>query len=316
MSVRAPKPDRPPGSHPRRRPTRRQSSFPPSGRMSVPSALSGGGRLLVPSALTVLAICAGLSSVKFALDNRVDLSIAMIAAAALLDGLDGRVARLLGATTKIGAELDSLADAINFGVAPALTIYLVLMRDNNVGWVLALVYCCAIVLRLARFNILADDEDQPEWSKGFFVGVPAPATAIIALAPVAGRQQWGDGWWESTTAVAVWTVLSALLAVSRIPTASLKSWAVPQRALAAILFVVAVAAALLVTYPYLLMLLAIAAYLLHIPFAWRTQSWVRARPDTWDYAPSERRAERKAMRRARRPRPRVSEARLGLRRPR
>lgn len=131
------------------------------------------GKLLVPSALTVLAICAGLSAAKFALDGRVHLCVAMIAAAALLDGLDGRVARLLGATTKIGAELDSLADAINFGVAPALTLYVLLLQGNDVGWLLSLIYCCAIVLRLARFNTLIDDDDSPQYTKDFFVGVPS-----------------------------------------------------------------------------------------------------------------------------------------------
>ncbi|GAA1457627.1 CDP-alcohol phosphatidyltransferase family protein [Williamsia maris] len=274
-----------------------------------------GGRLLLPSALTVLAICAGLSAAKFALDDRIDLAVGMIAAAALLDGVDGRIARLLGATTRIGAELDSLADAINFGVAPALTIYLVLLRGEDSGWVLALIYTCAIVLRLARFNTLLDDTSAPKFTKDFFVGVPAPAAALIALLPIAAEQQFGYGWWTSAAAVGSWMMLTAALAVSRIPTASLKSFAIPPRALVGLLILVAVGAALLVTFPYILMFVAILGYLLHIPFAWRSRRWVEKRPEEWDTPPRERRLERRARRQVTRTRPRKSEARLGLRRP-
>jgi CDP-diacylglycerol---serine O-phosphatidyltransferase len=273
------------------------------------------GKLLVPSAFTVLAICAGMSATKFALDGRVDLVVAMIAAAALLDGVDGRIARLLGATTKIGAELDSLADAINFGVTPALVLYVLMLEGNDVGWLLALIYCCAIVLRLARFNTLIDDDDRPQYTKDYFVGVPAPAAALIAIMPVALDQQFGSGWWTSDAFVGAWMTLTALLAVSRIPTASFKSFAVPPNALVLVLIGVALFAAALMTYPYALMLAAIALYLLHIPFAWRTKRWVASRPETWDYHPRERRAERRAIRQVRRGRPTKSAARLGLRRP-
>lgn len=273
------------------------------------------GKLLVPSAFTVLAICAGLSATKFALDGRVDLCVAMIAAAALLDGIDGRIARLLGATTKIGAELDSLADAINFGVAPALTLYVLMLQGNDVGWLLSLIYCCAIVLRLARFNTLIDDDDRPQYTKEYFVGVPAPAAALIAILPIALDQQFGSGWWTSDAFVGGWMTFTALLAVSRLPTASLKSITVPPNAMVLVLIGVALFAAALLTYPYALMLAAVAFYLLHIPFAWRTKRWVASRPETWDFHPRERRAERRAIRQVRRGRPTQSAARLGLRRP-
>jgi CDP-diacylglycerol--serine O-phosphatidyltransferase len=298
-----------------------------AGSRSVPASSSGRrrrpsragtlntGKLLVPSALTILAICAGLSATKFALDGRVHLCVAMIAAAALLDGLDGRVARLLGATTRIGAELDSLADAINFGVAPALTLYVLLLQGNDVGWLLSLIYCCAIVLRLARFNTLIDEDDSPQYTKDFFVGVPAPAAALIALLPIALEQQFGDGWWTSDATVGIWMTLTALLAVSRLPTASLKSYAVPPNVIVLALIGVALFAAALLTFPYLLMVVAIAIYLVHIPFAWRTKRWVASRPETWDFHPRERRAERRAIRQVRRGRPTKSSARLGLRRP-
>ncbi|HEY9314762.1 phosphatidylcholine/phosphatidylserine synthase [Williamsia sp.] len=293
----------------------RQLTATPHRRRPSRAGTLNTGKLLVPSAFTVLAICAGLSATKFALDGRVDLVVAMIAAAALLDGVDGRIARLLGATTKIGAELDSLADAINFGVTPALVLYVLMLEGNDVGWLLALIYCCAIVLRLARFNTLIDDDDRPQYTKDYFVGVPAPAAALIAIMPVALDQQFGSGWWTSDAFVGGWMTFTALLAVSRIPTASLKSFAVPPNALVLVLIGVALFAAALVTYPYALMLAAIALYLLHIPFAWRTKRWVASRPETWDYHPRERRAERRAIRQVRRGRPTKSAARLGLRRP-
>ncbi|GAA1908765.1 CDP-alcohol phosphatidyltransferase family protein [Williamsia serinedens] len=301
----------------------RRRSGAPSSRLRRPGRTGGdrrvpdltAGRLLVPSGLTVLAICAGLSAARFALDGRVDLAVGMIAAAALLDGVDGRIARLLDATTRIGAELDSLADAINFGVVPALTVYLLLLRGQDAGWVIVLIFVCAIVLRLARFNILDDDVTAPEYTKDYFTGVPAPASAIIALLPVACEQQFGTGWWTSTPVVGAWVLITAGLAVSRIPTVSIKTMSVAPRNLVGILILVAIAAALLVTFPYLLMLLLIAGYLAHIPFAWRASRWAAKRPHTWDKPPAERRAERRAARGRDRTRPIRSQARLGLRRP-
>ncbi|GAA2056242.1 CDP-alcohol phosphatidyltransferase family protein [Williamsia deligens] len=273
------------------------------------------GRLLIPSGLTVLAICAGLSGARFALDGRVDLAVGMIAAAALLDGVDGRIARLLDATTRIGAELDSLADAINFGVVPALTVYLLLLRGQDAGWIIVLIFACAIVLRLARFNILDDDVSAPTYTRDYFMGVPAPAAAIIALLPVACDKQFGEGWWTSTAAVGAWMLVTAALAVSRVPTVSVKTVSVPPHKVAGILILVAVAAALLLTFPYVLMILLIVGYLAHIPFAWRASRWTAKRPHTWDKAPAERRAERRADRGRDRNRPVRSQARLGLRRP-
>lgn len=270
---------------------------------------------LLPSVVTILALCAGLSAVKFALDGELSVSLAMIGAAAVLDALDGRIARLLDATSRIGAELDSLADAISFGVAPALVLYVTLLEGSNGGWIIALMYAVAMVLRLARFNTLLDDgDDTPSYASEYFVGVPAPAGALIVLAPIAAFEEWGSGWWASFYVVVGWTVLTAGLAVSRIPTLALKTVSVPPRMAAALLIVVAFAAAALITYPLVLLVVLVFVYLLHIPFAMRSQRWVAAHPDTWDAKPSERRAERRAIRRA----PgnnRRSSARLGLRRP-
>lgn len=281
--------------------------------MNGPRRVATSGLLLLPSMLTILALCAGLSSVKFALEGDLGSSLAMIGAAAVLDSLDGRIARMLDATTKIGAELDSLSDAISFGVAPALVLYVTLLDGTSAGWIVALVYAVSIVLRLARFNTLLDDDTAPAYTSEFFVGVPAPAGALIALAPIAAYQQWGEGWWSSFWPVAVWTVLSAALIVSRIPTLAMKTFSVPRRMAALLLIGVALTAAALITYPYVLLIVLVAAYLAHIPFAVRSKRWVAARPEVWDVKPAERRAIRRAPDGVR---PGRSAARLGLRRPR
>ncbi|GAA4641167.1 CDP-diacylglycerol--serine O-phosphatidyltransferase [Gordonia humi] len=282
--------------------------------------------MFIPSALTILALCAGLTAVRSADTGQVDMAMGLLVVAAVLDGLDGRVARLMDATTRIGAEIDSLADAVNFGVAPALIVYATILRDNvgvrqDIGWVLVLIFCAAIILRLARFNTLLDDDAAPGYTKDFFVGVPAPMAALIALLPVGLMQHFGDGWWTSTGAVGAWMVFTALLAVSRVPTLSIKTARVRPSALAGLLIVVAAAAALLMTFPYLLMTLVVAAYLIHIPFAWRMQRWVASRPEHWEAPARDRRIQRRDERRAaggplRRTVPRKpTAARLGLRRP-
>ncbi|MCP2321015.1 CDP-diacylglycerol---serine O-phosphatidyltransferase [Nocardia amikacinitolerans] len=272
---------------------------------------------LLPSIVTILALASGLSAVKFALDGELDIALAMVGAAAVLDTLDGRLARMLDATTKMGAELDSLSDAISFGVAPALVLYIALLDQNSAGWIIALLFAVSIVLRLARFNTLMDDDTRPDWAREYFVGVPAPAGALIALVPIALLVQFGDGWWVGFYEVAAWTVFAGALCVSTIPTLAMKSVSVAPQAAAGLLVLVAVAAALLVTYPIILLLILVALYLGHIPFAWHSQRWVAARPETWQHKPAERRAQRRAQRR----RPAIpsgfrgSTARLRLRRP-
>lgn len=254
---------------------------------------------LLPSIITILALCSGLSAVKFGLEGQLGVALAMIGAAAVLDTLDGRLARLLSATTKIGAELDSLSDAISFGVAPALILYVALLADDSgAGWIIALMFAVSIVLRLARFNTLMDNDTRPDWARDYFVGVPAPAGALIAMAPIALYQQLGDGWWANFYVVATWTVLTAALCVSTIPTLALKSVSVAPQAAAGLLVLVALAGAALVTYPVVLLLVLIVLYLGHIPFAWYSQRWVAARPETWEHKPAERRAQRRADRRA------------------
>jgi CDP-diacylglycerol---serine O-phosphatidyltransferase len=255
---------------------------------------SPGVRVL-PNAITVLAMCAGLSAVQFALAGQFQSAIAAIAVAAILDSLDGRIARLLDATSKMGAELDSLADAISFGVAPALVLYVWQFQGNRVGWVVALVFAVCIILRLARFNTLLDDHDQPPYAKEFFVGVPAPAGGLAALLPLILTLQIGhDGWWNSDALVMIWTVGIAALLISRIPTLSLKTIKVPARAVAPLLVLVGLLAAAVITYPLVALACALLIYLLHVPYAVRRAHWLANHPEAWDVPPKERRAIRRA----------------------
>jgi CDP-diacylglycerol--serine O-phosphatidyltransferase len=250
---------------------------------------------VLPNAITVLAMCAGLSAVQFTLAGQPQAAIAAIAVAAVLDSLDGRIARLLDATSKMGAELDSLADAISFGVAPALVLYVWQFQGNRVGWVVALVFAVCMILRLARFNTLLDDTERPLYTKEFFVGVPAPAGGLAALLPLILTLQIGhDGWWSSDAAVMVWTVGIAALLISRIPTLSLKTIKVPARAVAPLLVLVGLAAAAVITYPMLALASVLVLYLLHVPYAVRRHRWLAKHPEAWDVPPKERRAIRRA----------------------
>ena len=142
-------------------------------------------RTLLPNLITLLAMCAGLTAIRMAVENRLDLALAAIVFAALLDGIDGRVARMLKGTSRFGAELDSLADFVNFGVAPALILYLWGLHElKSAGWIAALVFAICAALRLARFNVMIDDPNKPAWAANFFTGIPAPAGAITVLLPI------------------------------------------------------------------------------------------------------------------------------------
>ncbi len=142
-------------------------------------------RTLAPNLVTLLALCAGLTAIRMAFEDRYVLAVAAIVFAAILDGLDGRLARFLKGTSRFGAELDSLSDFVNFGVAPALILYFWDLHDlKSAGWIAAMVFAICGSLRLARFNVMIDDPDRPVWAANFFVGIPAPAGAITVLLPI------------------------------------------------------------------------------------------------------------------------------------
>ncbi|GCA49056.1 MULTISPECIES: CDP-diacylglycerol--serine O-phosphatidyltransferase [Sinorhizobium] len=232
-------------------------------------------RLMVPNMITVLAICAGLSGVRLAFENRFELAVAMVLLAAFLDGIDGRIARLLKATSSFGVQMDSLADIINFGVAPALVLYVFLLdQARSLGWIAALIYAIAVGLRLARFNVMAERQVKASWQSEYFVGVPAPAGAMLVLLPVyLGLLGLAP---ERTFALiaSVYTVLIAFLMVSRLPVWSGKSENRVRRDLVLpVILVVVFYVATLMTYTWETMVVTAVAYLVSLPFGAR--SWQR-----------------------------------------
>ena len=181
-------------------------------------------RMLLPNLITVLAICAGLSGIRLAFENRFEIAVIMVLFAAFLDGIDGRVARMLKASSKFGEQMDSLADIVNFGAAPALVLYAFMLdRAGAIGWIAALLFAIACCLRLARFNVQLEDPRRPAWQGDYFTGVPAPAGAVIVMLPVylgfLGVQA------SALTAyiASAYAVVVALLLVSSLPVFSGKS---------------------------------------------------------------------------------------------
>ncbi len=226
-------------------------------------------RMLVPNVITLLALCAGLTSIRLAIEGRLELALAAIVFAAVLDGIDGRVARLIKGQSKFGAELDSLADFVNFGVAPGLILYFWQLNElKNVGWIAAMVYAISGGLRLARFNATMDDPNKPAFAANFFTGVPAPAGAICVLLPM----------YLSFIGVAVlpvaitaiYTLVIAFLMVSRLPVFSGKTMGTrvsPEMVLPVFIFVV-LFIAILVSYPWQLLSGLSLLYLLCLPISW------------------------------------------------
>lgn len=233
-------------------------------------------RALVPNAITALALCVGLTGARFALAGKWEPAVVCIVIAAILDALDGRVARLLRAQTKFGAELDSLSDVIAFGVSPALMIYLwSLQHLRGIGWIIALAHAVCAALRLARFNASIDAKDQPHKSAGFLTGIPAPAGAGLLLLPIYLVLWLGEDAQLPNAAVAVWALLVALLMISNVATYSWSSIRLRSSLrLPALLFVGLVGAALLLE-TFATLSIAAFAYALAIPAAMASFARVR-----------------------------------------
>ena len=244
-------------------------------------------RLMVPNLITVLAICAGLTGIRYAIEFRYEMAVQMVLIAAFLDGIDGRIARMMKATSKFGAQMDSLADIINFGVAPAMVLYIfVLDQARSIGWIAALIYTIAAGLRLARFNVMTDNEVKAPWQSSYFVGVPAPAGAFLVLLPVylsfLGVAP------NNTMALfsAAYTLLIAALLISRVPVWSGKSGSrVPRNYMMPIILGVVLLVATLSVYPWQTLSAAVVAYLLSLPFGAR--AWQRKYGDGAFSAPEE-----------------------------
>lgn len=240
-------------------------------------------RTLAPNMITALALCSGLTAIRFAIAAEWQAAVAMILAAAVLDGLDGSVARLVRGQSRFGAELDSLSDAISFGVAPALVLYLwSLIALPSLGWLCALIFAVFCALRLARFNAAIDLNEQPHKSAGFLTGVPAPAGAALAMLPLYLWLVTGEDRFRMTAAVAIWIGVIALLMVSSLATFSWASLRLRQTIrFEAILILVFVAAAL-VSAPWRTLIALCLLYLGSIPFSIRAYQRVRrlrAMPD-------------------------------------
>src|SRR5919109_1869617 len=172
-------------------------------------------RTLLPNVITLLALCAGLTAIRLAIEEKLEWAVAAIVFAAMLDGIDGRLARMLKGTSRFGAELDSLADFVNFGVAPALMLYFWGLQElGHLGWIAAMVFAISTGLRLARFNVMADDPNKPAWAANFFVGVPAPAGAITVLLPIYLNLLGAP---KLTIPALLYTLAIAFLAVSTLP---------------------------------------------------------------------------------------------------
>ncbi|TKT81333.1 CDP-diacylglycerol--serine O-phosphatidyltransferase [Aquamicrobium sp. LC103] len=228
-------------------------------------------RLVIPNLITVLAICAGLSGIRLAFEQRFEIAVAMVLIAALLDAVDGRIARLLKASSKFGAQMDSLADIVNFGVAPALVLYaFVLDGAGAIGWIAALLFAIACCLRLARFNVMLEDPSRPAWQADYFVGVPAPAGALLVMLPIyigfLGVPL-GVGF---AVASAIFAVGVGLLMVSRLPVYSGKSGIRIRRDIVMpLMLAIVLYVALLFSYTWHTMAASAIAYLIFLPFSAR-----------------------------------------------
>ena len=228
-------------------------------------------RVILPNLVTLLALSLGLFAIRYTIEQRYEHAVLAIAAAAILDGLDGRLARAIRGTSRFGAELDSLADFVDFGVAPALLLYFWILHDiKGAGWFAATAFAIACALRLARFNVMIDDPNKPAWASNFFTGMPAPAGAMVGMLPAYLHLL---GLPLSTAYLPLeigYVFLIAFLMASRIPHFSGKDLGrVPREHFIVVMFGVAVVVLLLATYPMEMLAVLAVIYLVLIPFSIR-----------------------------------------------
>jgi CDP-diacylglycerol---serine O-phosphatidyltransferase len=225
---------------------------------------------MVPNILTVLALCAGMTAVRFAMGGNFEAAVFSIIAAGVFDGLDGRMARLLKATSSFGAELDSLSDFVSFGVAPAAVLYLWTLSElHGLGWAIALLFAVCCALRLARFNTETNAE-LPSYAAPFFTGAPAPAGAGLVMVPMFFSFEWGDWLFRSPYLSAVTVTGIALLMISKVPTVSLKRIRIPHHLVVPTLLGFGVATAFLTTEPWLTLTAVGIVYVGSVPFTVRS----------------------------------------------
>lgn len=232
-------------------------------------------RMLIPNLITVLAICAGMTGIRLAFENHIQLAVAMVLVAAFLDGVDGRVARLLKAQSKFGAQMDSLADIINFGVAPALVLYVfILDQARSFGWIAAIVFAIAAGLRLARFNVISESPKRSAWQSYYFVGVPAPAGALLVLLPVYLGIMGMPIDQSTGFAASAYTMFIGFLLISRVPVFSGKGLGggVRRDLVMPFILIAVVYVSLLMSFTWETLTLTALAYLASLPFGARAWS--------------------------------------------
>ena len=224
-------------------------------------------RVILPNILTLIGVCIGLSSIKFALDSKYEIAVIAIFFAALIDGLDGRIARLIKGTSKVGKELDSLTDVISFGVAPAFIMYFWSLNNlGKFGWLLCLIYVVCVTLRLARFNVHSNEETS--WKDNFFEGVPSPAGGILVLMPlIYSLSELKFLNINYNFIVPVFFILVSLLLISKVPTYSLKKIVVPRTMTIFLLFGIVLFFGLLLIYTFNVMVVSGLVYLCLIPIS-------------------------------------------------
>jgi CDP-diacylglycerol---serine O-phosphatidyltransferase len=225
---------------------------------------------LLPNMLTLLSLCSGLTGIRYSLQGQWEYAVLAIMIAAVFDVLDGRVARMLNIASKFGAELDSLADAISFGVAPGFIMYeWALKSAGGIGWVAVLVYAVCCALRLARFNTMLENHNTPLWAKRYFTGVPAPAGAGLALLPLAFVLEFDDAARLPSFIYAIWLLFAGGLMVSRLPTFALKGWRIEPLWVAPLFAFAAAVVAGLISATWLTYSVCGVLYLIAIPVSWR-----------------------------------------------
>ena len=225
---------------------------------------------LIPNVLTLAALCSGLTAIRFGLQGQMQLAVIAIFVAAVLDALDGRVARRLGVTSRFGAELDSLSDFLCFGVAPSLVLYMSSLSDaGSLGWVVTLMFPMCSALRLARFNTaLVSDTPPPAWTGSYFTGVPAPAGALLALIPLMVSFEIEAAWPRHALVVGTVLVLVGGLMVSRLPTFSFKKGRVPRHLVLPALLGAALVMGVIASSPWIGLSLLGLVYVSLIPYSW------------------------------------------------
>ena len=224
-------------------------------------------RVILPNMLTLIGVCIGLSSIRFALDERFGLAIIAIIFAALIDGLDGRIARLIKGTSKVGKELDSLTDMISFGVAPAFIMYFWKLDTlGRFGWLLCLIYVICVALRLARFNINSNQE--PSWKDNFFEGVPSPAGGILVLTPlIISLSGFNFIQLNYDVIVPIFFVMTSFLLISKFPTYSFKKIVIPRRTTIFLLFGIVLFFGLLLIYTFNVIAISVVVYVILLPIS-------------------------------------------------